>query len=409
MKKIIKIFILLIIIYSVLLTAVFSIPNSYLHNNQESSYKLLNSEGMYPSLSSSDWEATRLDNFTDKLMIEKSDKKTSNFLKAAFSIDNYPRYWHGYQLLLRPLLVFVSYGTVRQLYSFMTMLLLGLNLYLLAKKKDIFIALSFFMSFYFVRFYALSINMQFSNVFILMLICNIFLMTRSIKEIKNKSFLCTFFVIGSLTNFTDLLTAPLITLGVPLVTLLYFKMKINTLDKTNLVNRFKEVISLSFSWALGYGLTWVSKWILASVILKENIIMDAFDQAIFRTEGSEVYPLNRMSMFKNNVKLILNNFNITVSLTIFIIALIILIYNRNKLSRLLLKNSLCFLVIGVLPFIWYFVMANHSQIHYYFTYRTQIISVYAALSFFSYLISNILLEDSGKTISRFQNNTEKDI
>ncbi len=364
---------------------------------------------MYPSLSSSDWEATRLDNFTDKLMIEKSNKKTSNFLKAAFSIDNYPRYWHGYQLLLRPLLVFVSYGTVRQLYSFMTMLLLGLNLYLLAKKKDIFIALSFFMSFYFVRFYALSINMQFSNVFILMLICNIFLMTRSIKEIKNKSFLCTFFVIGSLTNFTDLLTAPLITLGVPLVTLLYFKMKINTLDKTNLVNRFKEVISLSFSWALGYGLTWVSKWILASVILKENIIMDAFDQAIFRTEGSEVYPLNRMSMFKNNVKLILNNFNITVSLTIFIIALIILIYNRNKLSRLLLKNSLCFLVIGVLPFIWYFVMANHSQIHYYFTYRTQIISVYAALSFFSYLISNILLEDSGKTISRFQNNTEKDI
>ena len=132
---------------------VYSIPNKYLHDNQSSSFRILDNEGNYRSLSKADWEASRLDNFTDKLMIEKTSKKEANPLKTAMSIDNYPRYWHGYQVFLRPFLLFAGYGTIRQLYSFIVMLLLGINLYLLAKKRDLFITLSFFISFYFIRYY----------------------------------------------------------------------------------------------------------------------------------------------------------------------------------------------------------------------------------------------------------------
>ena len=83
------------------------------------------------------------------------------------SINNYSRYWHGYQIFLRPLLIFINYGSIRQLYGIVIMLLLGLNIVLMVKKRDSFFALSFFLSFYFVRFYSFFLSMQFSNVFML--------------------------------------------------------------------------------------------------------------------------------------------------------------------------------------------------------------------------------------------------
>lgn len=390
MKKILKYFCLLLILYTVSLTVVYSIPNKYLHDNQSSSFRILDNEGNYRSLSKADWEASRLDNFTDKLMIEKTSKKEANPLKAAMSIDNYPRYWHGYQVFLRPFLLFAGYGTIRQLYSFIVMLLLGINLYLLAKKRDLFITLSFFISFYFIRYYTLLLSMQFSNSFIIMLLFNIFILTRSKNDLNKSSFLCSFFIVGSITNFMDLLTAPIITLGVPLITLLYFKIKQDSLSEKNMLQYLKEIFLSAFSWGMGYGLTWISKWVLASFVLRKNILADAFNSAVIRTNGSERYPLDRMKMFKSNIGLILNNFNILLIITALLLTTIFLIYKRKLINRRLVINTLTLLIVGAFPYVWYLVMSNHSQIHYYFTYRAQIVSVFAGLSSLSCLLSSVI-------------------
>lgn len=395
-KKILKTFLLLMLAYLLLMTLSYSIPNNFLEDNQQASLQTLDSEGYYPSLSKSDLQGSRLDNFTDRLMIDKSQKGETKPLRAAMFINGYPRYWHGYQVLLRPLLVFMSYGGIRQLYGFIIMLLLGLNIFVLAKNRDFFLTLSFFMSFYFIRFFTLFLSMQFSNVFILMLIFNLFILTRKRSVLRNESFILTFFIVGSLTNFIDLLTTPLITLGIPLLTLLYSKMKLSADRETTAWHYFREVFLTSFFWGLGYGLTWGAKWVFSSIILKKNIILDAFNQAVFRTEGNQDYPLDRVFMFKKNIGLILNKFNFLFFIGIVCLVVVIVILKRKAVKTNFDGNIFYLLIVGLFPYIWYFGMSNHSQIHYYFTYRTQIVTVFALSSFLSFILSELLLDNKIK-------------
>lgn len=392
-KKFFKTFFLLMLSYLILMTLSYSIPNNFLEANQQESLSILDSEGHYPSLSKSDSKATMLDNYTDRLMIDKSKKGDTPPLRAAMLINGYPRYWHGYQALLRPLLVFMSYGGVRQLYGFIIMLLLGLNMFVMAKKKDFFFTISFFISFYFVRFFTFFLSMQFSNVFILMLLFNLFILTRKSSDLKNNTFILAFFIIGSLTNFVDLLTTPLVTLGVPLLTLLYSKLKLTLAKNRTTKQYFLEVFLVSLFWGLGYGLTWGAKWVLSSIILRKNIILDAFKQAVFRTEGNQDYPLDRIYMFKKNIGLILNNFNFLIFIMLVCFVIVVVILKRKVNKPKFDENLFYLLVIGSLPYFWYFVMSNHSQIHYYFTYRNQIVTVFSLLSFLSFIVSELLLDN----------------
>ncbi|MDT2644468.1 hypothetical protein P7D38_03455 [Enterococcus dongliensis] len=393
MKKGLKVFTILIIIYSVGMALAFSLPNEYIEKNVNSSIVILDNEGLYFRLNSSDAKATKLDNFTDRQMIRRTIGIDKNPIISAMSMTNYARYWHGYQIFLRPLLFLVNYAVIRQLYGFILILLLGINFYLLIKKLDIFIALSLFISLYFARFYTFFLSMQFTNVFFLALIFNVFLLTRKEININSSSFLLYFFVIGSLTNFFDLLTVPLITLGIPLVILAYYSLKNSYFKQVSLLKSIINIVLISLSWGLGYALTWVSKWIIGTLILKQNVLKDAFNTVLFRTEGNEKYPLDRVNMFHLNLTTMFNKFNISLLVLFILLTIYIIIIKRKELLNKINMNSIIIIPIISFPYIWYGVLANHSQIHYWFTYRLQIISVFALLAFLSYIASSLLLND----------------
>ena len=44
-------------------------------------------------------------------------------------------------------------------------------------------------------------------------------------------------------------------------------------------------------------------------------------------------------------------------------------------------------VCALLPYVWFAIVANHSMIHYYFTFRLQIASVFSVLSFYVFRFS----------------------
>lgn len=98
-KKIFFAFVLLIASYCVLLTITFFIPQHSIESNAEKSLQMVEKEGMYPSINQGNMLGTRLDNFTDHLMIRKTKADPElNSLENAMSMADYPRYWHGYQL-----------------------------------------------------------------------------------------------------------------------------------------------------------------------------------------------------------------------------------------------------------------------------------------------------------------------
>ena len=175
------------------MTIVFSIPNKYINDNKQISISLIDSEGDYPSLNRADLQGSRLDNFTDKIMIGQAQKEIENPIKAAMSNNGYSRYWHGYQVFLRPLLVFTSYGNIRQIYGLILVVLLSMNLFLLFKKLDFFAATSFLVSLFFIRGYTFFLSMQFANVFIIMLLFNLFLLfLDNRKRLNNSMMIKTF-------------------------------------------------------------------------------------------------------------------------------------------------------------------------------------------------------------------------
>lgn len=389
LKQFLKCFIILLTSYIFLLVIAFSIPNKYLEQNVQESISSINNEGMYLNLNKND-NGSKLDNFTDKIMLDKSLKNDANSIGSAMSINGYSRYWHGYQIFLRPILVFINYGNIRQLYGLVLIILIGLNFFLLAKKLDVFIAMGLLISLYCVRFYTFFLSMQFANVFIIMLLFNLYLLTRKADVLK-RNFYLPFFIVGSITNFIDLLTVPMITLGVPLLLLLYYKVSNSGKTEEISIQYLFEILSSSIFWGLGYGLTWVSKWFFATIVLRKNIILNALNKALFRAEGNKDYPLNRSEMLHNNIGLIINKFWL-ISFTIIIsMVVVIVIYKKDVVKKHFNVNSLYLIVTALLPYIWYMVLANHSQIHYWFTYRLQIISIFAVLSFLSYIMRVIFL------------------
>ena len=54
-----------------------------------------------------------------------------------------------------------------------------------------------------------------------------------------------------------------------------------------------------------------------------------------------------------------------------------LIDYRKNITKNNLKEILPFLFMAVIPFLWYFVVSNHSSIHFWFTFRELLIFFFA--------------------------------
>ena len=86
LRRSFRFFLVMIIVYVSLLSFAYSFSNENIKTNQAESLSILENEGDYPSLSKPDLKGSQLDNFTDKLMIDRTKKNVENPLKAAMSM-----------------------------------------------------------------------------------------------------------------------------------------------------------------------------------------------------------------------------------------------------------------------------------------------------------------------------------
>jgi len=328
-----------------------------------------------------------LDNHTDRMMFQKAiiENYKNNPLKAAMDVNDYARYWHGYQIFLRPLLTIMSYRTLRYLNMFILFILLCYTFSLIKEKIDMGIALAFIISAINICIFIVPISLTFMSVFVITLI-SICIILKSNENSNNQIDLSKhFFITGILVSFFDLLTTPLITLGIPLLILLISDLYHN--EKLSLKNQFLKITKYSVLWLSGYALFWASKWALGSIILQKNIFKDALDAVDFRINGNDDYPLgNRATAITQNFNLLsVSGDNLTSLLlaTIVIIGILLILY-RKPLKTL--KNTLPLLFVGTFPYVWFYLLSNHSQIHSRFTYRIQMITMFSVLSSVIYLI-----------------------
>ena len=127
-------------------------------------------------------------------------------------------------------------------------------------------------------------------------------------------------------------------------------------------------------WAVGYGGMWAEKWLIGSLILENNIFLQAFMQMgvhsgeVTWIDGSH---LNVFAALWHNIKVLLR-------WPYFLTFLLLAGYYCKKMpgqikgGRIkgeMLKNWLPYLFLALLPFGWMALLKSHSAWCYWYTYR----------------------------------------
>lgn len=423
-KRIGSIYISLIVLFVLTMTISYMIPNKKIEGHVRESLEQLNSEGVYPKVGFNT-HAAQLDNFTDSWMLDialSSDNKhplksslenpyrvasefragkitqVENLNKVVneknYEKNTYSRYWHGYLVILRPLLLFLNYTELRFINICCLFLLFIIANNLIKKKLGIKIMLSFFISIMMSMFIIIPMSLQFSSIFYIVFISTIVMLIYD-EIIKEKNLgIYIFFIIGSITSFLDLLTVPVVTLGIPLVIYILMiqkkqmssnSIKLDDIQIKTGIDNIIEIIKNSIIWGIGYGTTWASKWIIATIVLKENIITNALNQISSRTsDTSGELIITTKNVIDANKELMYTDFIIKMAIILFIAWIICLVLYRKKSAEII--NIAPILIIALMPYVWYMVLKNHSYIHFWFTYRNLSITTFAILAFMSYVL-----------------------
>ena len=375
--KYLVLFIALIATFIVFAIGAYVMPDSKIHRHVKQTIERgdMNSDqprAILPKLQ------CRMDNFSDAIILNQAYVMRDEGLTGILSVPrwdeeklpyevlkdgvegeeletvHYARYWHGNTFLARYLLVLYDYISIRFLLYIITSILLVWCAAILWLKGGWQIALATMFSIFTPYAFVMQFSLQLAMVMILALI-GIILIAKGFQ--RNLAFL----IIGSLTCFFDLLTAPVLTLGMMLI------VRAALYPEDQFWKGWMYSCKEGLIWLVGYGGTWFSKWAIASVFTRENVIADGIKNILNRSSSSDY---SRWDAVVANIGLIPWNFVMVAVVIIFVLAL--LHFKRNGWQK-----ALQILPLAVIPWMWYFFAANHSYLHNWFTFRAQSVSIAA--------------------------------
>lgn len=394
----ILIFVIMILMFSISMIASYAIPNNKIQFHVKESVNVIlqdNKEPFFKNFVKNDI----LDLSTDELILNTAMNKSkerilvkafensryvteseneAESLNEAVCNDNiysnreYARYWHGIQVIIRPLLLVLNYEEIRYLFMIIMFILLFITSIQIQKNLSLVHSITFVFCNLVIGFFIIPASLQYVSIFAIMLI-SVSLINFLYEKDKEYLYPYLFFIIGGLTTFFDLLTTPLLTLGIPLIYAILLKAK-----KEETVGQvIRDIVKFSILWGISYVTIFFSKWLIASFILHRDVVTDAINQILFRTNGSEQYPVTRIGALKVNIDVLFSNVLQKMFIGIAILWIVILSKKRKKLKEC--KMIIPLVILAIYPYIWYIIFAGHSKIHAFFTFRLQLISLIAIL------------------------------
>lgn len=393
----IALFTLCIIIAVSALTEVYSIPTDRIKGNVTESAQIFNDEGEYPQVYS--WCKSKLDNVTDGLMLliaehENGDSALKDAMEVKWNLiegksasvslvynsiwdidytktDKYSRYWHGYLVYLKPLLTVFNYGQIRIINTVVLILLIAVLFLILFFKNKKELILPFLITILIAAPTVIFKSLQFTHCFSMIIISSIFMLLIEKSKNFNTNALYLLLLTGISTAFFDLLTYPIATYCIPAALYLFITKKENFKDV------FLKVIKTGVSWALGYFGFWASKWVVGSLILRENIMTNAIESVQIRTSSSGI------EAFFSNIGKNVSDFVSTPFIFLaaaFLLFVIIKTFigktgNKTDFNTFVIP----YVIVAIVPFAWYVVLQNHSLYHHFFTHKALLGCVFALM------------------------------
>ncbi len=295
--------------------------------------------------------------------------ENENFLEAVTENKEgnlqYMRYWHGSAGLVR---IFSVLGDVRTLYilnGFVIFLLIAVLLFLMFRHKMKALAVAIFIGTVMVSIWFVPFSLEYTWTVMLAYLFSIATLIIIIRK-QDKPLYGLFLFSGMLTCYMDFLTTETLTLTLPLLIVLY-------MEHSEKRDNYKRAAGYSAIWAVGFVITWISKWVLASVVLKENV-MPYITEHVSERLGGNIgisLPGYLIGALWRNLSCLFpfgyGSAGIVAGFALLIFAVYRLyVYKVSGWDR---NYIIALAVVAVIPFIRFLVLHNHSYLHYFFTYR----------------------------------------
>lgn len=392
----------------VFLMLAYLLPTDRMQSKVSASAEIFAREREYPRVIPG-YVSTQLDNYTDSWMVgnavygdsaepvwkqaltctraEYGEGPLDGLLRYlagedGFREEDYTRYWHGYLVVLKPFFLFFDYADLRfvnVVLELMLMMCVFAQLSGMGYRKE---AWGYVVAVLFIMPVVVPLSIQFSIIFYVTHIAAIVLLKRYHQIMDRKRMLLFFQLIGMTASFFDLLTYPVASLGVPLVCLLILE------HDREFWHKIKNIISLSISWGFGYGAMWAGKWLLSTVILQDNVILNALEQISMRSSHvQDGEQITMIDTWLRNVEFYFEKPYLVLITVCVLIALAGIARNRKQF-RSMMADVIPLLIIAAIPFAWYAFAGQHSYEHHWFTYRALITSVFACMCICARLLQN---------------------
>lgn len=329
------------------------------------------------------WHMGRGDPFLHALDTEYYDgEKFGSALGLHMSVHvgkspnaDYSRYWHGSAGIIRLGHLFTDIGGIKTLGMLFLVLLIGQTLWLLIRLGHWDLALCTAAALLCVQVQNLRLSAEYLPTFLICFgMCPAFLKL----ERKGSFYLKVLSVMtGTLTAFFDFLTTETVTILVPLILVVAIRSRQRRLGSPRRV--MKLLLECLLCWALAYGGAFLAKWILVSLATGQNHFLSALASAGERVGG---FVSTGMAQKRPNpFTAVAANFSVIFQAT-----------SRVEYGRVLAGLAICavlmaalvrmycmgrkpypgtffLLMPGLLVLLRYCVLANHSYLHAFFTYR----------------------------------------
>lgn len=410
---------ILILIVTIILCAVIgflalmlvcALPSGRAALHVRESGEILKSEGDYWSIIPSD-QLSMLDNFTDCIMLltsaytgdencvqetvyayriyqkgatkEESCAACGAVPEEEASVQDYVTYWHGYKVVLKPLLFFFNLNQIRQINALVILGCIILISILLYRNHLTAYIFPYLLGAAFLNIPVVMQSLQFSTVFHVTSVFSILLLAGAgIEKLRSRNWLL-FLLAGISTSYFDFLTYPVAVIGFLLV--IYIGL-------TGVYGEYSyktvlSVIARSVVWGVGYAGMWGMKWLIATVISGENVFTLAFEKLAERSSnvaGDIEFTAKEMYHAVNSYTM---SSAVKVFVLLFLILMLILVIRskgwkdrRNYIAAVLLAVIACY------PLMWYFVTKNHTYHHLFFTYRSMCVAFFAGAALLNPLL-----------------------
>ena len=280
----------------------------------------------------------------------------------------YTRYWMGFRVVLRLALLFFNYAQIKRYLSFLFLSLFAAVICHLSKHTNSRIAFLFALSIILVRPHVMASSMQLTCCFFIAFAAMLLIPWLHDHARWEGLF---FMEVGMMTMYFDFYTVPLVTLGFPLMYLCILK------GENGESLSFRSLLRNLFAWFAGYGLMWVAKLCLTSLLTSEDALRQGFESLFSRVgiekdaELMEFYSLEaavegiHKAVFSDELGAV-----VYLLCAGAVLAAVLYRILRSHASFGTLREAAPYLFFALIPLVWFVITKQPVAIHYFFQYRT---------------------------------------